>query len=77
MASLVEKRDDLIKQLENQSGIISVGIAKKNGQHVLLVAVDPSFEGDLPENFEGIGVVVEDLGRAESQIPRKGIDRDR
>jgi hypothetical protein len=74
MQSLTQKRDDLIKQLADQSGFISVGIAKKNGQLVLLVAVDPTFHGQVPENFEGVGVVVEDLGQAESQIsPRENV----
>jgi hypothetical protein len=69
MHSLIEKRDGLIKQLEHQSGFVSVGIAKKEGNVVLLVAVDPSFHGDIPQNFEGVGVVVEDLGEARSQVP--------
>jgi hypothetical protein len=72
MPSLTEKRDDLTKQLEDQSGFISVGIAKKDGQPVLLVAVDHSFDGQVPDNFEGVGVVVEDLGKAQSQILQKG-----
>ena len=67
MPSLMEKRDDLIKRLADQVGFVSVGIAKKDGRLVLLVAVDPSFSGQVPEKFEGVGVVVEDLGRAELQ----------
>jgi hypothetical protein len=67
--SLIEMRDRLIEELSDQAGVLSVGIASRGGQLVLLVAVDESLrEGTIPERFEGVRVVVEDLGRAESQI---------
>jgi hypothetical protein len=64
--SLVKKRDELIKQLQHEPGFVSVGIAKEQGDFVLLVAVDSSFHGQVPETFEGVAVVVQDLGQAKS-----------
>jgi hypothetical protein len=73
MGSLTEKRDKLINHLKNESGFVSAGIAKRDGKLVLLIAVDGSFQGSVPETFEGVSVVVENLGRAESQIPTRRI----
>jgi len=69
MPSLTEIRDGLIRQLENAVGVISVGVSKKSGKFVLMVAVDSSFNGAIPQKFEGLDVIVEDLGQAKSQIP--------
>ncbi|CAA9227425.1 MAG: hypothetical protein AVDCRST_MAG93-732 [uncultured Chloroflexia bacterium] len=62
--SLVETRDALIDRLHEVPGVVSVGFAKRDGEVVLLVAVDEHFDADIPENFEGIRVVVENLGQA-------------
>ncbi len=63
--SLVEKRDGLIKELKHRPGFVSVGFTKSNDKIALLVAVDDSFYGDVPETFEGMEVVVRDLGEAQ------------
>lgn len=62
--SLVEKRDKLIDQLHDTPGFVSVGFAKKDDDIVLLVAIEDSFRGDVPETFQGIRVIVQDLGEA-------------
>jgi hypothetical protein len=62
--SLVEKRDGLIKELQGKPGFVSVGFTKRDGKIALLVAVNDSFYGDVPETFEGMEVVVRDLGEA-------------
>ena len=63
--SLVEKRDELIKELEGRQGFVSVGFAKRDDEIALLVAVDDTFYGDVPETFEGMDVIVRDLGEAQ------------
>jgi hypothetical protein len=64
-ASLLDKRDELIDKLRGTPGFVSVGFAKKDDEVVLLVAVDDSFHGTIPEAFEGMEVIVEDLGEAQ------------
>lgn len=69
--SLIEKRDELIKKLHNTPGFQSVGLAKRSGNIVLLVAVDDNFRRNIPQSFEGVKVVVEDLGQAHGQPMRR------
>jgi hypothetical protein len=65
---LIEKRDELIKRLQHMAGVVSVGLAKRSGDVVLLVAVNNAFSGEVPKVFNGVGVVVEDLGEAQVEF---------
>jgi hypothetical protein len=56
---------ELSDHLKDIPGIISIGLTKKNGQIVLLVAIDnEKFNGGVPKKFRGIDVVLQDLGHA-------------
>jgi hypothetical protein len=57
-------RNELMNQLDDVPGVVSVGFARRDGDTALLVAVDDSFHDDVPETFEGIRVIVENLGEA-------------
>jgi len=63
---LLEKRDHLLKDLRRRRtpGVISAGLGRRDGQNVLTVLVRPSFSGELPETFEGLGVVVTPLSNS-------------
>jgi hypothetical protein len=64
--SYLDVRDELSSLLADMDGVISVGITKKADAICLLVAVDPDqYSGGVPESFQGIDVVVRDLGTPE------------
>ncbi len=58
-------RDELAKILSDVPGVMSIGIGKENNKVVLLVAIDPNdFAGNVPSSFQGVGVIIRNLGMA-------------
>jgi hypothetical protein len=66
--ALKAARDRLAADLRGRRvpGVISVGLTKgrTDGAPTLLVAVKPSFRGQLPAKFEGISVVTREFEEA-------------
>ncbi len=58
-------RDELASVLREVPGVLSVGIGKEDSRIVLVVAIDPiHFTGGVPSSFDGVAVVLRDLGMA-------------
>jgi hypothetical protein len=66
MGSIVEKRDRLLNQIQDQSGVESVGICKRDGDLSLLVLVHDDFTDLGFSTFEDLPVVVEIASEGEA-----------
>ena len=65
-------QNELASRLKEVPGVISVGLGKKGGQIVLLVAVDSGvFNGGVPAAFEGIEIITRDLGKPRLFLARE------
>ena len=70
----LDLRDALARSLKSVPGVVSVGLSKHSGEIILMVAIDQQkFSGAVPDNFEGLRVVLKDLGRGEVFQPEVSI----
>ena len=62
-------RDKLNSKLKGIPGVLSVGLTSKNGETVLLVAIDSEeLKSKLPDKFKSIDIVLKDLGKAKKYV---------
>jgi hypothetical protein len=66
MGSIIQKRDRLLNQIHDRSGVESVGICKKDGELSLLVLVNDDFTDLGFSTFEDLPVVVETASQGEA-----------